>query len=60
MAKKRRLRKTGALNASEAAEIKEEAPVAAQPQPPPAPAPEPTPAPKKTLTSWLKGSSEEE
>ena len=62
MAKKRRMRKTGALNASEVVETQEEPPVTTQPQPSPVPAPDPKPAtaPIKTLTSWIKGSSEEE
>jgi|14BtaG_2_1085337.scaffolds.fasta_scaffold92192_1 hypothetical protein len=63
MAKKRRMRKTGAFNAPEQEEVKKE--VATTPVAPPAPAAESKPvvkpeAPKKTLTSWLKGSPKEE
>ena len=56
MAKKRRLRKTGALKAPEAekAQSEVEAPVVVQPE---ATQPEP---PKKNFTGWLQGSPEKE
>jgi len=60
MAKKRRLRKTASFDSPQVEEVKEEPKKEIAPAPEPAPEPVKKPeASKKSISGWLKGSSEE-